>query len=265
MPPPELTLVKQFSTLDKIVLLEPIDINLLNALINSVHLKEKFDSDNYSQQLASFLYLNEKQQLEKFGGLYDKKLGACKVQYNKPRHKYGRVFPQKSLGLTSLSKKIRNTLIKDIAYDIDLSNAQPAIIWNICKNNEISCPCTNKYINDRETILIEVMTDYGVNRSVAKELFIRLAFFGTFYGWCKDNGLNLELQPNQFITDFKAELLIIAEVVKKANEEMYETCRKMKENKNQKNFIGSFFSLYLQEYETRILESIIQWLSLIHI
>ena len=41
--------------------------------------------------------------------------------------KLGRVYPVKSLGLTTMAKKTRNTLIKDTMIDIDLCNAQPQI------------------------------------------------------------------------------------------------------------------------------------------
>ena len=128
-----LTLAKTQSLLDGITLLEIIDINCLTALINSNQLSEKYDTENYSQLLASKFYANEKQQLNEYLLKYDKKISAVKVLYKKPRHKYGRVFPDKSLGLTCLSKQVRNTLIKDKYIDIDLSNAQPKIIYNICK------------------------------------------------------------------------------------------------------------------------------------
>ena len=59
------------------------------------------------------------------------------VNYKKARHGWGRVFPIKSLGLTSFAKKTRNTLIKDTYYDFDLKNCQPEILRNICKANDI--------------------------------------------------------------------------------------------------------------------------------
>ena len=59
-------------------------------------------------------------------------------------------------------------------------------MYNICKSNDIPCPFIEKYINDRENILQEVILEYNVSRSNAKTLFIRLAFFGTFYGWANE-------------------------------------------------------------------------------
>ena len=256
-----LTLEKKSSMLDGITLLEIVDINCLNALINSSHLSEKFDTTNYSQKLAAKLYSNEKQQLTSYLNKNDKKHNAIKVIYKKPRHKYGRVFPDKSLGLTSLSKKIRNTLIKDKYIDIDLSNAQPKIIYNICKSNNIECSNIEKYIFHRDKVLNDVMETYGVSRNDAKNLFIRMAFFGTFFGWLTDSKLDTNLQPTQFINEFKNDLVYIANIIKQNNSELFETCRKQKENKKEPNVIGSMFSLYLQDYETRIMECVIDWIS----
>lgn len=255
-------LEKIVSFLDGITFLEVIDVNCLIKLVDSNHLSDKYDTSNYSQKLASQLYLNEKQQLLTYLQKYDKKINAIKVLYKKPRHKYGRVFPDKSLGLTCFSKKVRNTLIKDKYIDIDLSNAQPKIIYNICKSNNIldKCPCIEKYVLERDIILNEVMTNYDVSRNDAKNLFIRMAFFGTFYGWLSELNLNTNLLPTAFICKFKDELNYIADIVKKHNPILFESCRKQKDDKNEKNFIGSMFSLYLQDYETRIMECCINWI-----
>lgn len=255
-----LTLAKSQSLLDGITLLEIIDINCLTALINSNQLSEKFDTNNYSQKLASQLYANEQQQLNSYLLKYDKKINAIKVLYKKPRHKFGRVFPDKSLGLTCLSKKVRNTLIKDKYIDIDLSNAQPKIIWNICKSNQIPCPYIEQYILQRDEVLNEVIDTYKVSRNDAKNLFIRMAFFGTFFGWLNELGLDTQLQPTKFINEFKNELITIANIIKQNNHSLFETCRKQKDEKNEKNSIGSMFSLYLQDYETKIMECAINWI-----
>ena len=246
--------------MDSIYLLEIIDINCLNALINSNCLSEKYDTSNYSQKMASLLYSNEKQQLISYLDKYDTKINAIKVQYKKPKHKYGRVFPCKSLGLTCLSKKIRNTLIKDRYIDIDLTNAQPKIIYNICKSNNIKCPYNEIYNFKREEILEEVINAYKVSRNDAKNLFIRMAFFGTFYGWLEELGLDTSLQPTLFIKGFKDELNVIANKIREHNPSLYESCRKQKEDKNEKNIIGSMFSLYLQDYEEQIMACSINWI-----
>ena len=249
-----LELSKNVSSLDNITFLEIVDVNAVDALVKSDCLETEF-SDNYSQKYASSIYSNVINQLNQYKKLYNKKIGAFKVTYNKPRHKYGRVFPKKSLGLTSFSKKIRNTFLKDNYIDLDLSNAQPAIVYNICKSNDIKCPFIEEYIQDRDRILQDVIDNYNVTRKDAKQLFISLAFFGTFKGWA--SSLKLNKPELKFIKMFSKELKSISTIIKKQNPTLYNTARKL----NETNSDGSFFSLYLQEYETRIMECVIDWLS----
>ena len=257
-------LQKKASKLDKITLLEVVDVNCLTELINSNVLEEEeFNTSKYTQQLASQLYSNVKDQLIAYSRLYNKKIGAFKVPYHKPsRHKYGRVFPKKSLGLTSFSKKIRNTLLSNKYIDIDIHNAQPSILWNICNSNNIECPNLTYYINNREKVLEDIIKEYGVCRKKAKKLILSLGFLGSFRSWAADNNLkNKKSLP--FITKISREFKNISEKIKIENPSLYDTARRLKNNKNKnKNILGSFFSLYLQEYETRILECVIDWLSL---
>jgi hypothetical protein len=89
---------------------------------------------------------------------------------------------------------------------------------------------------------------------------IRLCFFGTFKGWCKD--LNVAgKEPLDFITNFERELRVIANRTKQVNPTLYDSARKSNEAKKKNgNVIGSFYALYLQEYELRVVEPIIRWL-----
>lgn len=59
---------------------------------------------------------------------------------------------------------------------------------------------------------------------------------------------------------FERELKDIAEAFKHHNHLLFDTARKSKEAKGSKNFIGAFLSLYLQEYELRIVEAVMNWI-----
>lgn len=254
----KLQLIKKNCYLDKAIFSEIVDINCLNELIKSEQLERAFDDNNYSQNFSATLYKNVTVQLEEyFNKTYDKKNNVFNVMYAKPRSKWGRVFPNKSLGLTSFQKKIRNTLIKGKYIDLDLSNAHPMILYNICKKNDIPCPIITEYINNRENILIDVMKYYNIDRDIAKKLFLRLTFFGTHNGFLKELKINTNTQPLTFITDFINELKHVAELFKNENKALYDTARRQ----NPKNSLGSFFSMYLQEYETQIMSSVIEWLN----
>lgn len=260
-----LTLAKRSSVLDGLTLFEKIPAERIKALIKSDLLlllwSEDYGYDAHKKQIADN-YANEKAQLTAYNKFYNPAIGGISVKYGKPKHKWGRAFPYKSLGLSCFRKIVRNTLINDLYYDFDLKNAQPEIIRNLCESNNIPCPIIKRYCADRPALLQQVQDHYGVSRDTAKQLFIRLCFFGTYYGWCVENKITGKT-PLEFITLFERELKDIAERAKKVNKDLYETARKKKEDsgENKENkILGSFFGLYNQEYESRIVEAVLCYL-----
>ena len=257
-----LTLVKRSSVLDGITLVEKIPAERIKALIKSDLLlllwSEDYGYDAHKKQIAEN-YANEKAQLTAYNKFYNNNIGGVSVKYGKPKHKWGRAFPYKSLGLSCFRKIVRNTLIKDLYYDFDLKNAQPDIIRNLCDSNNIPCPIIKRYCIDRAVLLQQVQEHYGVSRDTAKQLFIRLCFFGSYYGWCMENKITGK-SALEFITLFERELKDIADRARKANPALYETARKKKEDSGEakeNKVLGSFFALYNQEYESRIVEAVL--------
>jgi hypothetical protein len=251
MPRIPLGINKQTSLLDGITLLEYYPKERVEALIESDYLKTVWIENRYGVVKN---YENEKQQLSSFLKSYDNKEKAFKVQYKKPKHKWGRVLVSNALGCTAFSKKIRNTLIDGLYYDFDLRNAQPEIIRNICFENNIKCPSITEYCNNKDVILEHLQRVYNINKKTVKKLFLRLCFFGTWEGWAKDE--NITAAAPQFIENFRNELNTIAYQIKNKNEDLFQTARKLKEAKDEKNYIGSMFALYLQEYEERIVQKL---------
>lgn len=247
-----LTIIKQNSILDKITLLEQVSIQDVKNLIKSEQLHDHFNMDKYSEALASQLYNNEKHQLELYRDLYKQKLNCFAISYSKSKHKYGRTYPKNCMGLTAFRSKIRNTLIKDSYIDLDLSNAQPVIIYNICKSNNIPCDSVEHYVLNRKDVLTKLGAIYNVHTGIVKKLFIRLAFFGSFVEWQKENSIDLNIKIDSFIESFQSELYKIAKVVKLANPDLYETVSRSKKYKS--NVMASFFAIYLQHREAEIIE-----------
>jgi phage/plasmid-associated DNA primase len=245
--------------LDDLLLAEHVPVGRVTALKKLDKLGEVWDDSNYSQKYSSQFHANQQQQLQSYLGNYNSSKKVFQVRYKRSKCGWGRAFVNKALGLTAFSKKMRNTLIKDLYYDFDLSNAQPVIIKNICETNNIPCNIINQYIEDRETILENIVKTYSVTRCCAKKLMLRLCFFGSVQEWKKENNISVQ-QDLPFLNFFKQQLESIANYVKQFNMELYETCRKRKEAKTEKNFLGSFFSTYLQEYETQIVSTVLNWL-----
>ena len=85
---------------------------------------------------------------------------------------------------------------------------------------------------------------------------LRLCFFGKVQGWKRDNNITSS-DDLPFLIMFSDELVRIAETVKKHNLDLYEIAREKKEAKKEKNYIGSFFSKYLQDYEANIVSTVL--------
>jgi hypothetical protein len=259
--PISLTLNKRTdSALDGLQMYEIVPLERIQALLKSNLLLLAWDEPWASHEWNKFA--NEKTQITAYMKQYNKNVGGILVKYNKCKHKWGRSYPFKSLGLTAIRREVRNALIKSLYYDCDLKNAQPEIIRNICESNNIPCPIIQRYCAERETILQQVQDRWKVDRNKAKDLFIRLCFSGTFYGWVKDNKIQ-DIPVSEFVVCFEREVSDIGERLRKKNPTLYECARKKKQDKgetSENRILGSFFALYNQEYESRIVEAVLCYL-----
>ena len=252
----DLAISQQPSFIESNTFIECIPLHYVEQLSNNPCLQDKWDLKNYSQKIAAQSHLNEKKQLQSYLKKYRKFLKGFVVEYIKPRHKWGRVFPSKSLGCCSFAKRTRNTLIKKFYLDFDLANAQPEILRNICLANNIPCETITKYCNEREAIIADIIkaSNNTVNRDLVKSLVISLSFYGTFKSWLEREGIEPFPEP-VIVAEYCAEIRIIAEIIKKQNMQMFKTMSRLKLDKGETNVMGSFLSTYLQEWELRLVEN----------
>jgi hypothetical protein len=223
---------------------EEISTDTLNKLINSNLLNTvQWTSGNIT-------FENEKQQLQMLNKLI--KNNKLKVSYKRPKYGLGRVYPHKSLSLCSLRREIRHTLAFGNYVDIDISNAHPEILNQLCLNNNIKTKYLNQYVNNRDEILMETMTYYECNRDEAKKLYITLMYYGSFDNW----GSNINKEPTDFIYNFINELKIISEKFISANSDIVKIVKALQK----KNLKGSVMSIILQEKERIILECVYNYL-----
>lgn len=181
-------------------------------------------------------------------------LGSIKTSYNfgKNSNGFGRMFVNKGLGIQSLSRVIRNTICKDLYYDLDIVNAEPTLLYNICKKYGITATILKNYIFNREEVLKQIENDFNISRDIAKEKIISIVNgqkAGRFYS----------LKP------FEEEIKNIYEILIDSPEytqihltSIANFCRKEKEP----NKIGSFLSLLLQNEENKCLNVIINYLTI---
>ena len=239
------------SLLDKIILYETIDTELLKKLINSSLLKQTFNNP-----FSNICFDNEKEQLLKYLCLI--KNNKAKIQYKRAKNiNYGRVCPINALGLFSFRREIRHTLAKTNYVDIDIINCHPSILLQICEHNNISCNNLKIYVDKRDIILNEIILKYNVKKDIAKQLFIQLLYFGSFNSWIHNNNIDIK-EPTQFINDFQNEIKLIGEIIISNNIKLKQIIEKHKEDKHiiNYNIKGSICSYFLQDYECKILETI---------
>lgn len=257
--------------LNNIVCYERIDIVKVIKLIHSSLLKSNFNNPFCKKNFS-----NEKEQLYKYIEYIND--GIIKVKYNKTNDMddWGRVFPLHSLGLYSIRRQIRHTLAKDYYIDIDIENCHPVILYQLCEQKNVSAKALKKYIKHRNDYLNMVsecflmhIEDKHERRDKAKNLFIRLLFFGNIDNWIKDNNLtaNTDYAYHEdlmnFLKKFTYELSQIGKQIIADNpelEKLVEDKKSKRDNELSYNKKGSIVSYYLQEYECRILELIFNYM-----
>jgi hypothetical protein len=235
------------SIFENIELVETIDVSILDKLINSNLLQTT------SWKAGAMTFENEKQQLQ----LLRKNIknNKLKVVYKKAKYGYGRVYPQKSLSLCSLRRQIRHTLSFHQYVDIDVVNCHPELLLQICEHNNIKTKYLKQYVENRDSILVEVQREYNCDRDQAKLLFIILAYYGSFSTWINDNNIENK-EPTDFIQDYINELQCIGLKIVQANPELLKAVKDA-EKKNEK---ASVVSIFLQEKERLVLEIVFEYL-----
>lgn len=145
--------------------------------------------------------------------------------------------------LTTLSRNLRNLLIKDIYDDLDMVNSAPSILLNICKKHNIQCPFLEDYINNRDKYVELFQTKYNLSESEIKDRFIYLTFGSS-------NTLGIKK-----LETYKKEISHISNILKDLDEyKNYLDYAIYNANlKNKKNISGIFVSILVQDYENKIL------------
>lgn len=128
-----------------------------------------------------------------------------RVSYAK-KHGRGRYFANGAVSLQSFNKKVRGTIAQDLYYDIDMVNAHPVILEDICRRNNHGTPLLRSYIQNRdETLRHIVAAEPRMDVSAAKQLILSI-----IYG--KPEPFK-EIRVTPWLAGFKAEIDEILDTV----------------------------------------------------
>lgn len=234
-----LTITKQESKLNNLTLKEKVDIQYLNRLLKYDGLK----NDEKHNDIA---------QLKGYKKKITKK-GLVNVKYQR-KPKFGRVYANKGLSYQNFRKPLRHTLCSEYYMDLDIVNAHPDMLSQICEANGLSSKFLDKYISTREHYLAEIVNITSVDRSEAKMLFIRMMYGGSIEQWSKDNNFKGKLP--KYYNKLQKEINNISIHIFNANAQMIKGIPK--EKRDNKDSVLSYF---LQEYENRVLEVVYDYLN----
>ena len=127
--------------------------------------KKLTDKDNKPRSDYSYLKSYVKSVIESDG--------KCKVNYGFVENKsFGRL-QSKNNSIQRIFNPIRGLLFDGITYDLDMSNAHPNILVNLCNKHNIKCDKIVDYIENREKRLGELVSEYNITRADAKSLFLQ--------------------------------------------------------------------------------------------
>lgn len=177
---------------------------------------------------------------------------------------YGRVYANLIGSLETLPKKVRYNLCHKYYWDVDMENAQPAILSQVAERYGINLTSLKNYCANRETILKTLIESgqYGDPTLEATRKKVKTEFIACFYG-AKIPGLER----------YQADMKALFEKVWKDPQyaKLADECRKSVEAHNRevetwnatapapkkrkyKVLAGSFLSTFAQTHERQILE-----------
>lgn len=220
---------------------EDVDFNLLNYCLN-------FDL-NKETKAKVIKYLEIKQNKN-----------VCQVKYkpSKKTSKYGRVYAK--FGLQNMPKIIRNAILCKECLDIDIVNAHPVLLLQICNRMGWKCLELQDYIENRHIWLNKINNCFNICRKDSKNLMLRLMYGGSLNNWMSEN--NIKQAPPMFLIKFANEM---KKILNKHWDSRNLAVSIVLENDDidiKKNPQSSALSITLQIEENRILNNIINFMKI---
>lgn len=196
--------------------------------------------------------------------------GYVTTQYylDEDQEDYGRMKAQvMATGVSAvpymrMKRDARAHLASKYYWDVDMVNCQPLILQHALERSNIKSPMLDRYIANRSEALAEVETACNVTRAVAKQLFIRIMFYGGVQGWLDDNPTVQRTTVPEWIFKLKDEMRRNAETlvtsVEFNNLKKYHARKAVSfEEGVPKNKTASLVALYLQTAERECVSALV--------
>lgn len=206
--------------------------------------------------------------------LYQSKRKSSIVHYRySGRTTSGRRFSTKSL--QGLSRKIRHTIAKDIYYDLDIANAHPTFLQQLCKKMNFENEILDRYITNRDELLQSwigtQIQQFDVESNSMKKIIlqtkddVKCYFLKMVNGGGNNKSNNSELnqfhQTQQLFLNAFFEDINYKRFREKANRKMKEKKEKFGD-KTYCNAKGTAINYYLCEVEDQVLTHIEEYLTI---
>lgn len=196
---------------------------------------------------TSWVPADEKQAFTIVNNLYKSKLASAEVRYAYSRNaKSGRRFAKNSL--QSLCRVLRHTIAKDLYYDVDVVNAHPTFLLDLCCRLGFDHPILEAYVLHRDQKIQEWMgteTPHGPPFDTRDR--VKDAFLAIVNGGGCGNTTNEEL--NQFYRRHREFLTLIT---RHPDFKKYVARARRSKEANQ-NIEGSSLNYYLLDVEDDVL------------
>jgi len=208
-------------------------------------------------------YKTELEQIIKFKERYNIKLKSFSASHHLAKHKWGRVQPSNYLSTSIFHRPTRHSLCMANYVDIDMINAQPTIIAEICRLNNITNKFLVKYVGNPKKYREKVMEHHNCSKDVAKTLFIVLMFGGCYKSWIKDNNISHnDTAFLQIAVEIEKEMKNVIEIVYNTNPHIKKDVLRQDPKKwaTENDAKRGVMGLWSQSVERRIQETAIIYL-----
>lgn len=191
------------------------------------------------------------------------KKGFVEVTYSRKRNNIGRSFiAGGKIGLTTMERASRNTMLQNECSDYDLVASHIRILLNIV---ETLFPHSNlkDMVMNRNKYFDELIDIFDISKADAKELISVVMYGGTVEYWMQENGLDASIVPPAIWDNFRREVRELAEKIKEANPEFVKALKRDKNNDAYShNDLGRFLANYLQHQETIVIDKVMHYANL---